>query len=79
MGTDLAELEDTAGAADGPAGIERLVNQVQQPGLGGRVDPVRDPATQPQPPFPSTIVSLTASSLHASDNRAISALAASSS
>ena len=51
----------------------------EQPDLGGRVDAVRDPATQPQPSFPSTSVSFTASSLQASDSRAISAFAASSS
>lgn len=45
----------------------------------GRIDAVRDRTGQPQPSFPSTKVSLTASSLHASDSRAISALAASSS
>lgn len=38
-----------------------------------------DSATQPQSSFPSTSVSLTVSSLQASDSRAISALAASSS
>ena len=79
VGTNLAELEGSAGAADGPAGIEGLVDQVEQPGLGGRIHPVWDPATPPQPSFPSTSVSLSASSLHASESREISAFAASSS
>ena len=59
--------------------LDRVVEQLEQRGLGGRVDPARDPATQPQPPFPSTSISLTAISLSASDSRATSALAASSS
>ena len=50
-----------------------------KPGLRGRVHAAWDSATQPQPSFPSTRVSLTASSLHASDSLAISAFAASSS
>ncbi len=79
VGTDLAELEHPARTPDLPAGIEGLVDQVEQACLGGRIDPVRDSATQPQPSFPSTRVSFTASSLQASESRAISALACSSS
>ena len=77
--TDLAELEHPSGAADRPPCLDRVVDQVQQAGLGGRIDPAWDTATQPQPPFPSTNVNRTASSLHASDNRATSALACSNS
>jgi len=76
---ELTDLQHLAGATDCPAGLDGGVDQVEQPGLGGRVDPAGDAATQPQPPFPSTSVNRTASSLHASDNRATSALACSSS
>jgi hypothetical protein len=31
--------------AQRPAAVDRLVEQVEQPGLGGRVHPVWDPAT----------------------------------
>ena len=79
VSTDLADPEHPARPAGRPTGLDGGVDQVQQPGLGDRVHPARDPATQPQPPFPSTSVSLTASSLQASDKRAISALACSSS
>lgn len=79
VGTDLAQIEHCAGAPSCPTGIDGFVYEVQQFGLGGRVDPAWDSATQPQPPFPSTNVSLTASSLQASESRATSALAASSS
>lgn len=79
MGTDLAEVERATGPADRPAGIHRFIDEVEQPCLGGRVDPAWDSATQPQPPFPSTNVNLTASTLQASESRAISALACSSS
>jgi hypothetical protein len=77
--TDLADLEHPASPTGRPTCVDGRVDQVQQAGLGGRIDPTRDPATQPQPSFPSTSVSFTASSLQASDNRAISAFAASSS
>ena len=76
---DLAKLERPAAVADRPTLLDRGIEQVEQPRLGGRVDPVRDSATQPQPSFPSTSVSFTASSLQASDSRAISAFAAASS
>lgn len=76
---NLAELKLGTGPAQRPARVDRLIEQVEQPGLGGRVDPVRDPATQPHPPFPSTSMSLTAISLTVSDSRATSALASSSS
>jgi hypothetical protein len=75
----LAELKFVTGPPDRPAAVERLVEQIEQSGLGGRVDPARDPATQPQPPFPSTSISFTAISFSASDNRATSALASSNS
>ena len=79
MGPDLAELEQAAGASDRPTGLDRFIDQVQQAGLGGRIDTAWDAATQPQPPFSSTNVNRTASSLHASESRATSALACSSS
>ena len=79
VGPDLAELEHFAGASDRPARLDRFVDQVQQAGLGDRIDTAWDAATQPQPPFPSTNVNFTASSLHASESRATSALACSSS
>ncbi len=79
VGADLADLKRPAGAADTPAGIHGPVDEIEQPCLGGRIHPARDSATQPQPPFPSTSVSFTASSLQASESRAISAFAASSS
>lgn len=41
----LGHLQLTAGPAQRPAGVDRLVEQVEQPGLGGHVHPVRDPAT----------------------------------
>lgn len=79
VGSDLAEPEHLSGAADRPSRLDRLIDQVQQAGFGGRTDAAWDAATQPQPPFPSTNVNFTASSLHASDSRATSALACSSS
>ena len=75
----LRQLHAPARPAQGPARLQGLIKQVQQGGLGGRADRVRDPATQPQPPFPSTSISLTAISFRASDSRATSALASSSS
>lgn len=78
VGAQLADLQHVAAATDRPAGLDRGIDQLEQAGLG-RVDPAGDAATQPQPPFPSTSVNRTASSLHASDNRATSALACSSS
>jgi hypothetical protein len=79
MDPDLAELKHATSAPQRPTCLDRLVNQVQQSGLGGRIDAAWDAATQPQPPFPSTNVNRTASSLHASESRATSALACSSS
>ena len=79
VGPDLSELEYPACASDLPARLDGLVDQVEQTRLGGRVDTPGDPATQPQPSFPSTSVSFTASSLQASESLAISAFAASSS
>ncbi len=79
MGPDLPELQGVTAAAQRPAGLDGVVEQREEPRLGGRVDPAWDTATQPQAPFPSTSVSLTAISLTASDSRATSALASSSS
>jgi hypothetical protein len=45
MRPPLDQLELVAGPAQRPAGLERLVDQVEQPRLGGRVDPGRDLAT----------------------------------
>ncbi len=42
---NLAEFEFVAGAAQRPAGVDRVIEQAQQRRLGGRVDPVWDPAT----------------------------------
>jgi hypothetical protein len=47
--------------------------------FGGRIDPSRDSATQPQGSFPSARVNLTAISAKAVRNRSASALASSSS
>jgi hypothetical protein len=66
----LGQLQHLAGPAQRPAAVQGLLEQVQQAGLGDRVDSARDPATQPQRPFPSTRVSLTSISLSASDSRA---------
>ncbi len=79
MGTDLAEVENLCGSSERPPGSEGLVEEVEEAGFGGRIDTAWDTATQPQPSFPSTNVSLTASSLTASESRATSAFAASSS
>ncbi len=79
MDPDLADLERTAGTTDRPPGLERVIDKPQQGRLGGRIDTAWDTATQPHPPFPSINVNFTASSLHASDSRATSALACSSS
>ena len=54
----LVELQ-TSSRTDAPASRrDRLIDQVEQPVLGGRVDPAGDAATQPQPSFPSTRVKL---------------------
>ena len=75
----FGEFELAAGSAQGPALVERVADQVKQAGLGGRLDPGGDSATQPQPSFPSISISLTAISFNASPKRAFSALASSSS
>jgi hypothetical protein len=75
----LFELELTAGAGEAPAGVGGGVEQFQEGLLGGRIDSERDLATQPQRPFPSTSINLTAISLSASPRRTASARAASSS
>jgi hypothetical protein len=50
--TRLVEFELAACAAQRPARGHRVVEQREQPGLGGRVHPAWDPATQPQLSFP---------------------------
>jgi hypothetical protein len=65
----LADLQHLADGPHPPALLQGLLEQVQQPSLGGRVHPRRDLATQSQRPFPSTSTSLTASSLTASPSR----------
>ena len=75
----LFELEFTAGTGETPSGVGGGVEQFQEALLGGRIDSERDLATQPQRPFPSTSISVTAISLSASPRRSASARAASSS
>jgi hypothetical protein len=75
----LAELQIRAGAAVIPAVGDRSIDELQQRVLRGRLDPSRDPATQSQRPFPSANINLTPISFSASESRAISALAATSS
>jgi hypothetical protein len=41
----LTEFELVTDPAHRPAGVEGLIEQVEQPGLGGRLDPARDSAT----------------------------------
>src|SRR5512142_2458190 len=79
VGPQLGQVEDKAGPPQRPARRPSFLQQVEQRRLGGRVDAAWDPATQPQPSFPSTSMSLTAISLSASDNRATSAFACSNS
>jgi hypothetical protein len=74
----LGELEVAARAAVLPARSGRLIGELKKPGLGGRVDAARNPATQSQRPFPSASMSRTPISFSASDSRAISALASAS-
>lgn len=45
MCANLAEFEYRTRSADGPARLKRVVQQPQQLGFGGRVDPGRDPTT----------------------------------
>ena len=47
MDPDLTDLEHRSGSADRPPGLDRVVDQIQQAGLGGRVDAAWDVATQP--------------------------------
>ena len=42
---DFSELQFATGAAQRPTLLERLIEQLEQARFGGRVDPVRDPAT----------------------------------
>jgi len=48
----LAKLQRAAGSPHRPPGLGRVVEQGQQPGLGGRIHPRRDLATQPNALFP---------------------------
>jgi len=45
VGADLADLECPACPADTPPGVHGLVDEIQQPRLGGRIDSARDSAT----------------------------------
>src|SRR6478735_9876779 len=76
---DPAQVQHQRGGGHRPTLANGPVQQLEQPGLGGRVDPAGDAATYPQPPFPSTSINFTAISFTVSDNRAISAFAASNS
>ena len=69
----LIQLEVDADATVIPHVQHGLIDQFQQPVLGGRLDAARDPATQPQRPFPSANINRMPISLIASVNRAISA------
>ena len=75
----LAELQVRACATVIPAAGDRAIDEHEQLVLGGRRHPQRDPATQPQRPFPSASINLTPISFSASVSLAISALAAASS
>jgi hypothetical protein len=75
----LAQLEVAADAPVIPSTGNRLVDEIQELVLGGRRDTPRDPATQSQRPFPSASINRTPISFSASESRAISALAATSS
>ena len=79
VGPDLTQLQLPARPPEAPALVGGLGDEVEQSFLGDRVDTSGDPATQPQRPFPSTSMSLTAISLRASPRRSASARAASSS
>lgn len=79
VGPQLAEVELPARPPEAPARRGSVVDQPKERLFGGRVDPGRDSATQPQRPFPSTSISCTAISFRASPSRAASARAASSS
>jgi hypothetical protein len=76
-----ADPEHLAHGLQGPARTDRLVDQGEEARLADGVDPAWDGVghRHPEPPFPSSKVSLTASSFTASDNRATSAFAASNS
>lgn len=43
--SDLADLEHTADPSDRPPGLDSIVEQVQQAGLGGRIHAAWDTAT----------------------------------
>jgi hypothetical protein len=45
MRPDLPELQHAAGPSDRPPGLNRVVDQAQQGGLGGRIDTAWDMAT----------------------------------
>lgn len=46
------DAEDPAGPLDAPPGVDRAVDERQQLGLGGGVDPAGDRTVQAQPAFP---------------------------
>ena len=75
----LGQLQAHARRPGAPPGRLGAHDQIHQRRLRGRIHPARDPATQPQGPFPSTSVNLTAISANAVRRRSISAPAASSS
>ena len=79
VGAAFGELQIVTGPPQRPSGLDSVVEKIEQRSLGGRIDTAWDSATQPQRPFPSTSVSFTAISLSASESRATSALASSSS
>ena len=45
VGTDLPDFQCPAGPADRPAGIEGVVDQIEQSRFRGRIHPAWDPAT----------------------------------
>lgn len=71
--TTLGQFQIPACRCHAPPVGHRPVDQADQPCLGGRVDPPRDPATQPQGSFPSASVKRTAISANAVLNRSVSA------
>jgi hypothetical protein len=71
--TTLGQFQIPARPGHAPTVCHRPIDQADQPCLGGRVDPIRDPATQPQGSFPSASVKRTAISANAVLNRSVSA------
>ena len=76
-----ADLQHVAHGLQAPALTDPVVHQGEQAGLAFGVDTHRYRLghRHPEPPFPSSRVSLTANSFTASDSRATSAFAASNS